>query len=136
MQNSLKTDFIAITKALFGHLIKRGYKAEMLQPMFKDAAKMIDRKKIGEISTGQPYEKVQQTTDNRVFIHWEYHPKDIGRKAIRDSFQETLAPALNESGIQINQLTIAFSTPRSLGQCLTKTQLEEAPNDKASSYLE
>jgi hypothetical protein len=85
---------------------------------------------------GRPYEKIQKLTDNRVFIHWEYHPKDIGRKAIRESYNETLAPILKEFGLQIDQLTIAFSNPRSLGQCLTKTQLEEAHNDRVSSYIE
>jgi hypothetical protein len=56
--------------------------------------------------------------------------------AIRDSYEETLAPILMDSGIQIDQMTIAYSKPRSLGQCLTKTQLEEAQDDRVSSYFE
>jgi hypothetical protein len=136
MQNSLRADFIAITKALFVHLQKRGYTTEILSPMFRDAAATIDRKTSWETSTDYSQDKPQQVSENQVFIHWEYHPKDIGRAAIRSSFQETLAPILIESGIQIDQLTIAYSQPRSIGQCLTKTQLEEAQNDRVSSYLE
>jgi len=51
-------------------------------------------------------------------------------------FEETLAPALEESGLQVKQLTIAYSTPKSLGECLTKTQLEEPEGHRVSSYIE
>ena len=68
------------------------------------------------------------------FIHWEYHPKDIGRRVIRQVFESTLAPALRDSQVPTGQLTIAFSTPQSLGNCLTKTQLTE-PNGYEVSLL-
>ena len=74
-------------------------------------------------------------TDNHLFIHWEYHPRDIGRKDIRQIFDETLVQVLTEAGLPASQLTIAYSTPESLGQCLTKTQMEEPDDDRVSSYI-
>ena len=76
------------------------------------------------------------TSEGRFFIHWEYHPRDIRRRTIRLVFEETLAPVLKESGLPVSQLTIAYSTPKSLSECLTKTQLEEPDGIRVSSYIE
>jgi hypothetical protein len=64
LQNSLRTDFIAATKALFEHLKNRGYTTKILYPVFKAAAEMINRKKIGEKSMGHPYKKIKKTSEN------------------------------------------------------------------------
>ena len=136
-QNSRKEDFISAAASFYGHLLNRGYTQEMLDPTFLEAAANIDNKSRQLAAAGeQLWDPSQVTPPNRLFIHWEYHPRDIGRKAIRQTFEETLAPALAESGLAVDQLTIAYSTPRSLGQCLTKTQLDEAPSDRVSSYIE
>jgi hypothetical protein len=58
IQNSMRADFIAMTKALFEHLINWGYTNEMLSPIFKEAATMIDRKQIGAASTDYSYKKL------------------------------------------------------------------------------
>ena len=138
-QNSRKEDFISATASFYGHLLNRGYTHDMLDPTFHEAAANIDNKMSGMLN-GQMHEQLwdpsQAAPANRLFVHWEYHPRDIGRRAIRQTFEETLAPALTESGLAVNQLTIAYSTPKSIGQCLTKTQLDEPPSDRVSSYLE
>ena len=76
------------------------------------------------------------SSNNGLFVHWEYHPRDIHRKVIRQIFEETLAPVLSESGLPNRRLTIAYSTPRSLGSCLTKTQLDEPDDIRVSTYIE
>ena len=135
IQNSKRSNFISATKAIFGHLLNRGYSSEVLAPLFREAAATIDNKTIGDATRDYTWERPQSSTDDRVFIHWEYHPRCIGRAAIRQTFQLTLAPALTESGLKAKPLTIAFSTPKSLGQCLTKTRLEEPPDERVSSYI-
>ena len=108
----------------------------MLTPLFQEAVISIDKKSIQETLRGEPlWDPPTETPRNKLFIHWTYHPRDIGRQVIRQIFNETLAPTLSESGLNVGRLTIAYSAPRSLGQCLTKTQLEEAPDDRISSYL-
>ncbi len=100
-------------------------------------AASLDRKASRETDNGDDlWETPTATPDDRLFIHWEYHPRDVGRRAVRQMFEETLAPALEESGLPVKQLTIAYSTPKSLGECLTKTQLEEPEGHRVSSYIE
>ena len=84
----------------------------------------------------QLWDTPSSSSNNGLFVHWEYHPRDIPRKTIRQIFEETLAPVLLESGLPKRRLTIAYSTPRSLGSCLTKTQLEEPDDIRVSTYIE
>ena len=136
IQNCKRSDFISITKSLFLNLLKRGYTADILTPLFREAAMKIEAMKTGATSTATAYECTQQTISDRIFIHWEYHPKGVDRATIRDVFNDTLTPALTAEGISSKKLTIAFSTPRSLGQNLTKTQLKENPSNRVSLYIE
>jgi hypothetical protein len=108
----------------------------MLTSTFQEAAAAIDNKSKKQAALGeQLWDPSTATPTNRLFIHWVYHPRGIGRRALRQAFDECLAPALTESGLTVDQLTIAYSTPKSLGQCLTKTQLDEPPSDRVSSYI-
>ena len=135
-QNSSRDDFVATASDFYGHLINRGWACEALTPVFQEAAANIDAQSVKADPEEQLWDPSTATPPSRQFIHWEYHPRDIGRQAIRQVFNETLAPAMAESGLPVQKLTIAFSTPRSLGQCLTKTRMEEAPSDRVSSYIQ
>ena len=120
------------------HLLNRGYTPTTLMPIFQEASRHLNNKfnkapKEGETLWEEP---PTATPRSGVFVHWEYHTRDIGRQTIRQIFNETLAPALAESQVSTGQLTIAYSVPRSLGQCLTKTQLEEPPGYQVSSFFE
>ena len=138
IQNSNRADFLSTAGAFLGHLQNRGYDKETLITLFQEAATSIDNKaaKRATTHTEELWPAQQPRQDNRLFVHWEYHPLDIGRKAVRQAFNDTLAPTLTESGLKVTQLTIAFSVPKSLGQCLTKTQLEETAGNRVSSLLE
>jgi len=136
IQNSRRSDFISIASAFYKHLRNRGYTVDMLTPPFQEAAATIDNKSTAVTLQGeQLWDPSSATPRNKLFVHWTYHPRDTGRQTIRQLFNETLAPVLSESRLDVGHLTIAYSIPRSLGQCLTKTQLEEAPDDRVSSYI-
>ena len=81
--------------------------------------------------TRQPWEDDTPT----LFLHWEYHPRDMSRKQICDEFMSTLEPALKDNGLRYKQLTIAYSNPSSLRRCLSRTQLEEPPGKCASNSI-
>ena len=137
IQNSKIEDFISITKAFHGHLLNRGYSPEVLAGIFQEAAISLEKKfHRRSAREEQLWDEDHPANFPRrgTFIHWEYHPKDIGRRVIRQVFESTLAPALRDSQVPTGQLTIAFSTPQSLGNCLTKTQLTE-PNGYEVSLL-
>ena len=136
IQNSSQQDFVSAATDFYGHLINRGYSQEDLNPTFLEAGTCIAAKALKGAAAADPWEIPPRSPSNSLFIHWEYHPRDIGRQTVRQIFKETLEPALTESGLTINQLTIAYSTPSSLGSCLTKTQLEEPADARVSSYIE
>ena len=111
----------------------------MLAPVFREAADAVDRKINQRHATGAVWEEPvppTPTPTDRLFLHWEYHPRDVGRRVVRQIFEESLAPALSRAQIPVGQLTIAYSVPQSLGQCLKKTQLEEPDGNRVSSYVE
>jgi hypothetical protein len=134
-QNSYPHDFISSTRDFYSHLLKRGYSPEILTPLFQEAGTAATlRTQRLDCTTNSSMTHTQ--SENRLFLHWEYHPRDISRKTIRQCYKETLAPALAASPLDIRQLTVAYSNQRSLRSILNKTQLDEAPNDRASSYVE
>ena len=71
-----------------------------------------------------------------LFFHWEFHPRGIPRKTIRAAFDRILAPLLNQAPLGIERMTIAYTNPPSIRQCLTKTQLREPQGKQASDYVE
>ena len=136
-QNTHRANFIHATTEFYGHLLNRGYRSNKLTPIFQQAAAMINNKTIcaakKETNTREPN---NASAKDNLFIHWVYHPRDISRQQIRQIYNETLAPAVAESPLTVNRITIAYSTPRSLGQCLTKTQLQEPPSERVSHIVE
>ena len=135
-QNSRKEDFLSAGAAFYGHLLNRGYTSEVLTPLFLEAAVAMNRKFNGPTAPEELWEPIPDSPQGRFFIHWEYHPRDVERKTLRQLFEETLSPVLSEAGLPVKQLTVAYSTPRSLANCLTKTQLSEPVGIRASDYIE
>ena len=84
-QNSDRQDYITTTSAFFGHLTNRGYEPNELLPLFQEAAESLDKH-------ASRSKTKKRSTDNTVFIHWEYHPRDIPRQAIRQAFYQHLSP--------------------------------------------
>ena len=119
---------MATTKAFHGHLLNRGYSPTELQPLFLEAADSIDA------SIGTPKDK-PMTTPKGIFLHWRYHPRDISRRTIRRAFMDILTPSLAASHLPAHP-TIAFSVPNNLGHCVRRTQLQEPPGQRVSSYIE
>ena len=130
-------DFLNACADFYGHLTNRGWSEEVLTSVFRQAVTAAKRKYSRTTATEEPlWDTSTSSSNNGLFVHWEYHPRDIPRKTIRQIFEETLAPVLTESGLPPRRLTIAYSTPRSLGSCLTKTQLKEPDDIRVSTYLE
>jgi hypothetical protein len=132
LQNSQKSDFIQVTRDFYGHLLSRGYEPAVLTPVFRQAAELISaRARKTSATTGNSYKDNHQP----LFLHWEYHPRDITRYEIRSVYNTILAPILTAPPLGITRLTIAYKNSPSLRRCLTKTQLQEPDNDRVSSYV-
>ena len=136
-QNTHRHDFIEATSAFYGHLLNRGYTPEKLTPIFQEAAATIDTRSLRLIKrSASNHEPLTADTKSNLFLHWEYHPRDIPRQLIRKVFNDTIMPALIDSPISVTRITIAYSTPRSLAQCLTKTQLREPDGHRVSQQIQ
>jgi hypothetical protein len=129
-QNSNKSNFVASTRAFYGHLHNRGYSHEQLNPVFFSAATSIDARSRN-VTSSRP----TQPSDRRLFLHWEFHPRDISRRAIRDAYNQTLEPIISTAPLHIRQLTVAYHNPKSLRSCLSKTQLTEPPGNRVSDHV-
>jgi hypothetical protein len=130
-QNSDRSDYINNTRNFHTYLLDRGYTDSDLDPLFREAAHTIDTR---HNSNERPHN--QSLCERRLFLHWEYHPRDISRRSIRAVYEETLEPTLRQPPLSITQFTVAYHNPRSLRNCLTKTQLKEPPGLQASDYVE
>ena len=132
-----RKDFVSVGADFYNHLLNRGWSREVLTPVFQQAVAAVERKFYRTTATEEPlWDTSTSSSNNGLFVHWEYHPRDISRKTIRQIFEETLTPVLAESGLPNRRLIIAYSTPRSRGSCLTKTQLEEPDDIRLSTYVE
>jgi hypothetical protein len=70
-----------------------------------------------------------------LFLHWEYHPRDITRSEIRAVYNTVLAPTISDPPLGIQRLTIAYKNPPNLRRFLTRTQLQEPEGDRVSLYV-
>jgi hypothetical protein len=135
LQNTFRHDFVRISADFYKHLLNQGYTPVQLTPIFEEAAAAIQSKRLRAAQKGKALWNTANTmpTDD-LFLHWDYHPRDIGRSAIHQIFVDTLAQPLADANVTFDKLTIAYSTPRYLGQCLTKTQLREHPSARVSMF--
>ena len=114
IQCSRQEDFVAVSKSFFGHLRNRGYSRDTLAEIFQDAIHSLHRKFKGSANKREQLweDPPPVTPRSGIFVHWEYNPRDIGGKTIRQIFTDTVGKALTESQVSVGQLTIAHSVPR------------------------
>jgi hypothetical protein len=110
LQNNTK-NFESMLEKFIIRLTDRGHLLQNLLPIFQHAARHL-----GNVTL----QKQQQKISDTLFIHQRYHPKGLKRKDIRDVYDETLKPFLD-----FDNMTVAISRPRNLGEVLTKTPLEK-----------
>ena len=134
-QNSKRDDFLSAASAFYGHLLNRGYTPSMLTPLFIGAAETSNHKASRSAPEETEWDHIPRSSSGRLFIHWDYHPRDVRRRTIRQMFEETLAPVLSEAGLPARRLTIAYSTPKNLAKCLTKSRLTEPDGIRVSDYI-
>jgi len=85
----------------------------MLSPILFQAAAMIDNKYTKSIQ-----KKTNNTLDNSLFFHQEFHPAGIHNQAIQNIYKNALHGYDN-----FDKMIIATSRPKNLRDLLCKTQL-------------
>jgi hypothetical protein len=159
-QNSKRINFKKNVRKLFGRLLLRGHLHNDIYPIFLQAAQAIDKKqhkkqqrKNGRYdsnnnnSSNTLSQLFQQQERQDIFFHLPYHPKDITRTAIHDSFNKTcmnkdamgenFSRMTNWEGcmMEVSKLTIAYSRGQNLRDLLCKTTLQEYDSCKVTQFL-
>ena len=125
-QNTNINDYRNITTKFAGHLMDRGYKREEIAPLFQEISNRLDE----EASKGGPKTQPNKSSPGKsLFYHVEFHPHDIGRRAIRAAFDRHLKAATD-----FDRFVVAFHRPKNLRDELTRTRLPEDGDYVASTY--
>jgi hypothetical protein len=119
LQNTNIIDFMEITKQFAEYLITRGYNKEKITNLFHEAARKLDGTK-----------KIKRTDEDTIYLHWTWHPRDLGQSKLQVIFNETLKEKCG-----FNNLIIAYSRPKNLRDCLIKAKLSEPEGFRVSTLL-
>ena len=113
-------------RLLRDRLVARGHKRALLNDMMVKAAQKIE--------FGQHNQMKEEIDSNeRTFIHMEYHPNGISRRQLREAFDET-CDMFTGTEAAIKQVTVAFSRPPNLKDKLTSARLHEVAGKEASTF--
>ena len=118
-------DYLEMIRLLFLRMKARGHDPSSLKKMFMSAANKLELK--------APKPKEQGDSNNRLFIHMQYHPNGISRQEIRAAFEET-CDSFRGTAAEVGKVTVAFSRPPNLKDKLTSARLHEVPGKEASTY--
>ena len=134
-------------KTFYRRLLRRGYSAETLIPLFckanENALQHLRRtpeqlKQIEDRKLVQGY--------RRVFFHLQYHPNDPNSRVIQKVWKETILQPPGEihinqiknhegERIPIDQLTIAYSRPPNFGNMFSVRKFNKKRGPNVSSFL-
>ena len=77
-----------MTKLLFHRLLARGHPENTLRSLFLQAAITIDKNYNCKISPTKNKQS-NDTDTNEIFLKWHFHPFDITRKQLQNSYRNT-----------------------------------------------
>ena len=135
-----------MTYFLFNRMLARGHKAESLRTVFVEATQSIEDRYNPMVDTKNTA-KSEISSDDAIFFHIPYHPRDISRQKIRDIYEKTcengpsgsnfkcMTNDMTGSFMQISKLTVAYSRPKNLRDLLCPSKLVETAAINVSRYV-
>ena len=134
-QNTHTSDYTKIAKAFRLHLLARGHSEAIIDSIFLEAASHIDKR------SNRTCHPSLSKSQSKLFLHWEYHPRDIPQRQIRSIFMNTCGPVFSNARSRngktpdLGRLTVAYSRPKNLGNILCRTTMSEPPGERVSDTL-
>ena len=121
-------------------LLARGYSEDKIKPIFLKAARIFEEKLLKQKVNHREQQRcnefeLRKERKERIFLHFQYHPKDVSRQRIQTLFHNTCLSTKNEHSLQCLQDS---SPPEGNGGTLTikraTVAYSRAPNirDKVS----
>ena len=146
IQNSNASDFRKMTQLLFQRLVARGHSPHTLLPLFLTAASNI--KQHSPSPSKHNSHTLTAQHPNEVFLKWKFHPLDISRRLIQNTYQQTCnLPSFSAPGgfrllhtdhgtnMRIKKLTIAYTRDHNLRDLLIPSRLPNSSSPTVSSLL-
>jgi len=131
-QNTNLEDYHNMAILLFKRHVARGWDRATMKGYILNADKKLNMPTpTTNAAAAIPMAQVLSNRE-RLFIHMEYHPNDIPKKAVRALYEHYCKSSFERLGIQ--QLTIAYSRPPNIKDSITKAKLHQAPGKEASKY--
>ena len=132
----------SLTRQFYSRLLRRGYKPDILAPLFEQAMTKAAAYQPGRTSptpTGSPL-------NNQIFLHLPFHPQNPPSFKLQSAFREhVLAPRYkhplptvrnrSQHPINVGRMVIAYSRPRNIGDLLSYRRLSEHHGPPVLSYL-
>ncbi len=128
-QNTHHKDYIAMATKLFDRHVARGWSREVMQEYILDANRRLNL----PVLTTNPTPTTPPDNKERLFIHMEYHPRDIPRKYVRAIYDSTCKETF-EQVLGIKQFTVAYSRSRNIRDLVTRAKIHQAPGKPVSKY--
>lgn len=133
-QNTKKSDYYNMCRKLFVRHVARGWEPSTMKEYILQADKKLQASpRLTPAATPTTQPTIQPTNNERLFIHWEYHPNDIPRRHIRAIYNNNCKEVF-ESMLKIKQVTVAYSRPNNVRDRISKAKLHQAPGREASKF--
>ena len=135
LQNTRTKDFWNYTKLLFQRHVNQGWDPVFLKSVFRKALKKLAKSNLSlnQVDDG-PSQDTSDDPSSRILFHMKYHPMDIPRRDVRKIYMEECDSVFKDE-IGIEQLTIAYSNAKTIGNVVAKAQLHQASGKEVSKYL-
>ena len=134
-QNTKIADYETIAILLFHRWVRRGWSRADMKEYILHADIKVRRERRERLqtqaSTAPTIEPL--TNKERMFIHWEYHPRDIPKRIIRGLYDLHLKDDM-EKWLDVKQTTVCYSRPKNVQDHVTKDKLHQAPGRESSKY--
>ncbi len=134
-QNTHIEDFWNIAMLFYKRLKARAWDRATLEPIFAAAWKKI-------CSEPKPKPNTQSEELSRreqLIVHLEYHRFGIPRKLVRKLYNENCGELFEKSvqdgGLEIKRLILAYSRPRNLRDLLQRAKLHQQTGREVSTLL-
>ena len=128
-------------------MLARGHKAEDLRIVFVEATQSIEDRYNPMVDTKNTL-KSDLSSDDVIFFHIPFHPRDVSRQKIRDIYEKTcengpsgsnfkcMINDMTGSTMQISKLTVAYSRPKNLRDLICPSKFAETAAIRVSRYVQ
>jgi len=132
-QNSKYSDFVQLSNLLFKRHVMQGWDQAVLKDIFASALKKLFKpNQVPHPTATGPATSLDP--HKRLFYHMEFHPGDIPRHKIRQIYSKE-CEATFKAEIGIEQFTMAYSRPKTVGNIIAKAKLFETPGREVSKFI-